>query len=71
MVIVANQNGVNNQNTGSKKFQYFAGGIEHTKVIDSNNKIVLERQGIREHICEILEGGETAFKLREKRYDIK
>ena len=70
MVLVANQHGVSNKNTNNKKFQYFTGSIENTF---SNNEtsIVLERQGIKEHICEILEGGEYAFKLREKRYNIR
>lgn len=71
LIIVANQHGVNNQNVGDKKFQYCAGSIEHTAVLDKTNPLILERQGVKEHICEILEGGETAFKLREKRYDIK
>ena len=26
------------------------------------------KKGIREHVCEILEGGEKAFKIREKKY---
>ena len=34
-------------------------------------EIILERQGIKEHVCEILEGGNEAFKQREKKYDIK
>ena len=29
---------------------------------------ILYSQGIRQHICEILEGGETAFKNRERKY---
>lgn len=71
LVLVANQHGVKNKNNGNKKFNYAVGSIEHSIPVDKDNPIVLERQGIREHICEILEGGETAFKKREKRYDIK
>jgi predicted ATPase len=71
LVFVANQHGVNNKNTQNKRFQYVAGSIEHTIPSDEKKTIVLEKQGIREHICEILEGGEYAFKMREKRYDIK
>lgn len=71
MVIVANQHGVKNKNKNRKKFQYVTGSIENTCLIDKTNPIVLERQGIREHICEILEGGEYAFRKREKRYSIK
>ena len=29
---------------------------------------VLESKGIREHVCEILEGGDIAFKKREEQY---
>ncbi len=71
MVIVANQHGVKNKNKNGKKFQYITGSIENTSPIDEKNPIVLERQGIREHVCEILEGGEYAFKKRERRYSIK
>jgi hypothetical protein len=71
LVIVANQHGVNNKNRGNKKFQYITGSIENSFGVNKQNDVVLERQGIREHICEILEGGENAFKKREKRYGIK
>ncbi len=71
LVIVANQNGVNNKNTNGVKFQYFTGGIEDTSALNHDIDLVLEKQGIKEHVCEILEGGEYAFRLREKRYDIK
>lgn len=70
LVIVANQNGLNNINKENKKFQYVSGSLEHTF---KNNAIleVLECKGVREHVCEILEGGDIAFKLREKKYSIK
>jgi predicted ATP-dependent endonuclease of OLD family len=68
LIICANQNGIKNRNTGSKKFQYVSGGLEHTFSKKNINDIVLESQGIREHVCEILEGGDVAFKLREKKY---
>lgn len=71
LVAIANQHGVNNMNDKGFKFQYLTGSIENTSVLDKKIPTVLERQGVREHICEILEGGERAFKQREKRYDIK
>lgn len=71
LVAVANQHGVNNMNDKGFKFQYLTGSIENTSTLDKKIPTVLERQGVREHICEILEGGERAFKQREKRYDIK
>lgn len=68
LVIVANQHGVKNENLDSKKFAYKSGSLENSSLLDSANPIVLDSQGIREHVCVILEGGDVAFKLREKRY---
>jgi len=70
LVIVANQHGVKNENVDSKKFSYKSGSLEHSSPFDSGNPIVLDSQGIREHVCVILEGGDVAFKLREKKYSI-
>jgi predicted ATPase len=70
LVIVANQHGIKNKNTDStKKFQYVAGSLENTRVKDDSIEIILDSQGIREHVCDILEGGTTAFLSREKKYD--
>ncbi|NJC27636.1 TrlF family AAA-like ATPase [Neolewinella antarctica] len=68
LVIVANQHGINAPNQNSKKFAYLPGSIEHTKELDFKTPTALQRQGIKEHICEVLEGGVEAFKTREKRY---
>lgn len=65
-VIVAHQNGTG---TGRSKFEYINGALENT-FIDSSTVHVLEKQGIREHVCEILEGGKEAFKKREQKYNI-
>lgn len=48
------------------------GGLEYSKIKDrdSANKSILEAQGIRQHVCEILEGGNDAFIKREKKYDL-
>lgn len=70
LVIVANQHGVKNENVGSKKFAYKSGSLENTEPFDPSSPIVLDSQGIREHVCVILEGGDVAFKLREKKYAI-
>jgi hypothetical protein len=42
--------------------------LENTKPKENTNRIVLESQGVREHVCEILEGGKEAFEKREKKY---
>ncbi len=68
-VIVANQQGEEGSENKKYKFEYVSGSIENTYT-DSAEKAVLYQKGIREHICEILEGGEEAFKKREKKYNI-
>lgn len=70
LVIVANQNGSKNYNKDNIKFQYITGSLENT-FKDNGIKEVLESKGIREHVCEILEGGDIAFKKREKQYGFK
>lgn len=69
-VIVANQNGVNSKNQDNIKFEYLTGALENS-FIDNNRDEILSRQGIREHVCEILEGGLDAFKHREAKYNLK
>lgn len=69
-VIVANQHDPNSRNSSGIKFQYVTGGIEHTFPKDDSVDEILYSQGIREHICEILEGGEDAFKKREQKYQL-
>jgi predicted ATPase len=69
-VIVANQNGDDSKNKDSIKFQYITGSLENTKLQNKNIDIVLQSQSIREHVCEILEGGADAFKKRENKYAI-
>ena len=69
-VIVANQHGENSKNKNNIKFQYISGSLEKTTA-KSNSEYVLKSQGIREHVCEILEGGAEAFKKREDKYAIR
>ena len=69
-IIIANQNGAKNLNKDNKKFEYKFGSIESSLKSDSPDAFTLDSRTIKEHICEILEGGDTAFKLREKKYDI-
>lgn len=53
-VIIANEHDAKNPNPDTIKYYYSNGGLEETK--------------IRSKVCEILEGGEDAFKARESRY---
>lgn len=71
-VIVANQHGSKNINDGNIRFQYINGSLEDSKMRNDgyNEEIdsILPSQGIREHVCDILEGGQEAFEKREKKY---
>lgn len=67
-VIVANQEGSNSHNSGSCKFQYINGALECTSKYNSAETVILKSQGIREHVCDILEGGKVAFEKRERKY---
>lgn len=70
-VIVANQKGNDSKNDNGCRFQYRNGALENTSPKDANCEHVLKAQGIREHVCEILEGGEAAFIKREQKYGFK
>lgn len=71
LIIVANQHGKNSRNRDNAKFQYIAGSLENTSSKNTETEFILESQGIREHVCEILEGGQQAFENREKKYGFK
>lgn len=72
-IIVANQNG-NNCLNKEYRFEYRTGAIEDDKPVyreDGNcENGLLNKQGIQQHICDILEGGERAFELRKHKYHI-
>ena len=70
-VIVAHQQSNLEKNRNGKKFQYINGALENTKEKDSSGEFVLESQGIREHIFDVLEGGEEAFAKREQKYNYR
>lgn len=69
-IIVANQAG---QQLGKDKreytFEYISGSLENTFKNEAKEGI-LYKYGIREHVCDILEGGKEAFKKREQKYGI-
>lgn len=68
-IIVANQEGKNTPNK-KYKFEYRSGAIEDDQPYDKKSKYILEKQGIQQHICDILEGGKMAFDLRKNKYRI-
>lgn len=69
-VIVANQHSEDSPNESSENFEYKNGALEN-QVKDSESRFTLNKKSIKEHVCEILEGGVEAFKRREDKYDIK
>lgn len=69
-VIVANRHGDDRPNRDGKMFAYLTGSLEYSKPKEPKMKFVLESAGIREHACEILDGGAEAFQKRRKKYRI-
>lgn len=70
-IIVANQEGKGVElNDGRYRFEYVNGALENSYT-KKENKNILYSQGIREHVCDILEGGGEAFKQRKRKYSIK
>lgn len=68
-VIVANQHSDVSPNLDGIQFAYINGSLENTS--DNIDALAfLDRRGIREHVVEILEGGNEAFKKREEKYDL-
>lgn len=71
-VIVANQQGSKTPNENDIKFQYVYGSLEVTSEHNHDLTIpLLHRMGIREHVCDILEGGKEAFANRERKYGFR
>ncbi len=70
-VIVANQDGQQRCFENEKyKFEYCSGSLENS--FEDPSKIgILKKQGIRQHVCQILEGGILAFKERELKYGLR
>ncbi len=70
-VIVSNQDGqqINRENR-NYRFEYIAGALENSFRLgeEQNYQGILYSCGIREHVCDVLEGGEMAFKKREEKY---
>lgn len=71
-IVVANQAGQDSSSVvSSTRFSYVNGSIEHSFPHSNAIQEVLLQQGIKEHACDILEGGDEAFKQRERKYAIK
>jgi predicted ATPase len=67
-IIVANQDGQQQgKDNKSYKFEYVSGSLENTFVSETENGVLFQK-GIKEHVCDILEGGKEAFLKREQKY---
>ena len=72
-IIVSNRNGDDRPNEDGKEFNYFSGSMENTKKKDKEKEKIdiLKSQGIREHACDVLDGGKIAFEHRRNKYNLK
>ena len=72
-IIVANQDGIDSEKK-SRRFEYRSGSIENDHPIYKDDGTmesgILNKQGIQQHICDILEGGIKAFEKRKNKYHI-
>lgn len=69
-IIVASQDGIHEKINESHRFEYVSGALENTFQNDSANGI-LNSMGLKEHVCDVLEGGKRAFEEREQKYGFK
>src|ERR1017187_522493 len=66
-LIVANRHGDDRKNRDGRTFEYLTGSLEYS-LPETKADHVLEKCGIREHACEILDGGVEAFQKRRDKY---
>ncbi len=69
--VVANQTGQEVGRDNKKyRFEYVSGALENTFELSAEQEpAILYRKGVRQHVCEILEGGKEAFQKREQKYN--
>lgn len=70
-VIVANQTGqIKDGENEEYQFEYINNALEYS-FEKKPDACLLKSMGIRQHVCEILEGGQDAFKEREIKYGLR
>lgn len=69
-VIIVNRHGKDRKNKDGRYFDYLSGSLENTMLFDDSIEVTLLSQGVREHCCVILDGGEEAFAKRKSKYNI-
>lgn len=69
-IIVANQDGQEvGRDNARFRFEYISGALEHS-FKDAVAAGILNKMGVRQHVCDVLEGGEEAFQKREQKYSL-
>jgi len=69
-VIIVNRHGKDRKNKDGRYFDYLSGSLENTMLFNDSIEETLLSQGVREHCCVILDGGEEAFAKRKSKYNI-
>lgn len=70
-IIGSNQDGQHvGKDNKNFKFEYVSGSLENT-FNEPNERGILYKCGIKEHVCDILEGGQEAFEKRKEKYGFK
>jgi ABC-type phosphate transport system ATPase subunit len=67
-ILVANRHGTDHPNEDGRRFSYLGGSLEHERNPNPGASFALDRLDVPSHACEILDGGEEAFKKRSQRY---
>jgi hypothetical protein len=68
-IVVANRHGADRKNADGQQFDYLTGSLEHSRT-KTAVELILDSCGIREHACELLDGGEEAFRKRRAKYKL-
>ncbi|SFJ91018.1 hypothetical protein SAMN05421835_110170 [Amycolatopsis sacchari] len=68
-VIIANRHDDDRKNLNGRMFDYLSGSLEHSEEKRDVDH-VLSSCGIREHACEVLDGGPEAFRKRSSKYKV-
>lgn len=69
-IIVANRHGNDRKNRDGLAFDYLVGPLENSRPLDQDRTSQLDMCGIREHVCELLDGGRDAFLKRSRKYQL-
>jgi hypothetical protein len=68
-IVVTNRHGDDRKNRGDQTFAYLTGSLEQSTPL-KKAEFILDAGGVREHACEILDGGEEAFRKRRDKYNL-